>query len=136
MRGNRIHFLMDGESRLKDRESIIQHIKDFFVNLYAREDWDRPSLDKLAISTISEEDARWLEREFEEIEVRIANHDLGGDKAPGLDGFPMVFFQRFWEVTKVDIMKFMKEFHFRGKLSKSAGASFISLIPKLKELRI
>lgn len=107
MRGNIIHFLMDGDLQLEDRGSIIQHIKDFFVNLYEREERDRPPLDNLAFSNISEEDASWLERNFEEIEVRAAIVELGGDKAPGPDGFSMAFFQRFWEDTKADVMAFM-----------------------------
>lgn len=41
----------------------------------------------------------------------------------------MAFFQQFWDLLKEDIMDFM-EFHSRGKLSKSIGASFIALTPK------
>lgn len=38
MRTNIISFLMDGESKLEDRESIIKDIKDFFfVKLYTKE---------------------------------------------------------------------------------------------------
>ena len=54
----------------------------------------------------------------------------GGEKAPGPDGFPMVFFQRFWKDIKEDLLAFIKEFHVRGKLSRHLGASFITLIPK------
>lgn len=43
----------------------------------------------------------------------------------------MAFFQRFWEVTKAEIMAFMQEFDARGKLPKNVGASFIALIPKV-----
>jgi hypothetical protein len=53
-----------------------------------------------------------------------------GDKAPGLDGFSMAFFQKCWEVLKVDIMAVFKEFHRRGKFEKSFNATFVSLIPK------
>lgn len=57
---------------------------------------------------------------------------LAGDKAPGLDGFPMAFFLHFWVVLKDDIMDFMKEFHTGDKLLKTLWASFISLITKRK----
>lgn len=72
----------------------------------------------------------WLEREFEETKMQDAIFYFGSNKAPNLDGFPMTFFQRFWDVTKVDIMEFMREFHLSGKLSKNVGASFIAVIPK------
>ena len=71
-----------------------------------------------------------MEREFEEEEVGQAVFDLAGDKAPGLDGFPMAFFQRFCGMMKKDILAFMEEVHQRGKLSKGMGASFIVLVPK------
>lgn len=57
-----------------------------------------------------------------------------GDKAPGLDGFPIFFFQRFWHLLKEDVMAFIKEFHARGKLSKNLGASFIALISKMERV--
>lgn len=69
-----------------------------------------------------------MEREFEEEEVREAVFKMCGDKAPGLDGFPMFFFQRFWVDLKEEVMAFIKEFHVRGKLSKNLCASFIALI--------
>lgn len=64
--------------------------------------------------------------------MKDAVFDLGGDKEPGPDGFPMAFFQRFSEVTKGDIMVFMKDFHLRGCLPKNASTSFITLIHKKK----
>ena len=45
-------------------------------------------------------------------------------------GFPLVFFQRFWEDIKEDLKAFMKKLHARGKLSRHIGASFITLIAK------
>lgn len=91
---NKISFLMDGESKLDDRESIIRHINDFFVELYSKEDLNCPYLDNLAIADLCDESVVWLERPFEE-EVRAAVFVLGSDKASGPDGFPMAFFQRF-----------------------------------------
>lgn len=62
---------MVGDSRLEDREDIINHIDDFFT-LYANEEWDRPSLDNLAFATSRGDRVAWLEREFDEEEVRAA----------------------------------------------------------------
>lgn len=63
-------------------------------------------------------------------EVKAAVFNLKSDKAPGSDGFSISFFQRYWDLLRDDIMAFMKEFHLRGWLSKSIGASLIALIPK------
>ena len=129
-RTNKISIMMDGQKRLGKKEGIIKHIEEYFSSLYADEGWGRPSLDNLAFDAIETQKAQWLGREFEEEEVRQAVFDLAGDKAPGLDGFPMAFFQRFWVMLKRDILEFMEEFHLCGRLSKGTRASFIALVLK------
>lgn len=130
-RANRISHLMDGETRLQEnRKDIINHIKEFFVKLYSKEEWGRPSLDDLQSSSIGPEKASWLEREFVVEEVNDAVFYLGKDKAPGPNGFPIAFFQHFWTDFKEEVMAFMKEIHLTGKLSMNLGASFIALILK------
>lgn len=52
------------------------------------------------------------------------------EKAPGPDGFPMIFFQTFWEVLKGDIINTMSQFHSNQSFEKSFNATFIALIPK------
>jgi hypothetical protein len=72
-----------------------------------------------------------LERVFEEEEVRKVVSAMNGDKASGLDGFSMAFFQECWDVLRVDVMKVFSEFHARGLFEESLNASFIALIPKI-----
>lgn len=55
----------------------------------------------------------YLERPFTLEEVKKAVFDLGSDKAPGPDGFPMMFFKTFWEIVKVEVMKLCEDFFFR-----------------------
>ena len=95
-------------------------------HLFTKEDWHcRPTLDNLEFLKICAADVDQLEKDSKE-EVKQVVFTFGRDKAPGPDGF----FQIFWEVIKVDVMTFMKEFHDRGKLSKHFCASFIILIAK------
>jgi hypothetical protein len=61
-------------------------------------------VDGLSFDSIMESEARWLERAFEEEEVRKVVLAMNGDKAPGPDGFSMVFFQTCWDVLSCDIM--------------------------------
>jgi hypothetical protein len=75
-----------------------------------------------------------MEQEFEECEVWEVVTNFIGDKAPSPDGFTMEFFQKCWEVLKVDIIAVLKEFHNSGKFEKSLNATFISLIPKKAEV--
>jgi hypothetical protein len=88
-------------------------------------------VDGIFFDSISESDASWLERSFEEEEVRKVVSTMNGDKALGPNGFSMAFFQACWDVVSVDIMKVFYDFHGRGLFEKSLNASFISLIPKI-----
>ena len=56
--------------------------------------------------------------------------DLGKDKAPGPDGFTMAFWLFCWDLVKVEIMGFFKEFHEMGRFVKSLNATFLVLVPK------
>ena len=90
----------------------------------------RPVLDDVDFSSISMEDASWLDRPFEEEEVFGVINDFNGDKAPGSDGFSMVFFQFCWCVLKTVIMAVFHNFHTQAVFEKSLNSSFLALIPK------
>jgi hypothetical protein len=88
-------------------------------------------VDGLVFDPILDHEAGWLEREFEEEEVKKVVLAMEGDKVPGLDGFSIAFFYVCWEVVKEDIMKIFREFHAEGKFETTLNSTFISLIPKI-----
>jgi hypothetical protein len=88
-------------------------------------------VDGISFDSILESEASWLERAFEEDEVRKVVLAMNGDKALGLDGLSMAFFQACWDVLSLDIMKVFEDFHARGLFEKSLNVSFISLVPKI-----
>ena len=70
---------------------------------------------------------------FSEEEVKNAVWDCGGSKSPGPDGFNFNFIKSCWEVLKVDVMAAVQLFHTTGSLPKGCNASFIALIPKVRD---
>jgi hypothetical protein len=88
-------------------------------------------VDGIAFESISEFEAGWLERDFEEEEVKKVVSKMNGNKASGPEGFSMAFFQVYWDVLRMDIMKVFGALHARRMFEKSLNASFISLIPKV-----
>ena len=102
----------------------------FFRQLYSENVTHRPVLDDVESSRISEEDAIWLDRPFDEDEVFGVINGFNGDKAPGPDGFSMAFFQSCWSVLKKEIMDVFQNFHTQAVFEKSLNASFLALIPK------
>ena len=52
------------------------------------------------------------------------------DGAPGPDGFPFLFYQTFWEVIKVDLLRLINSF-WENKLDLDRlNYAMITLIPK------
>ncbi|XP_019244265.1 PREDICTED: uncharacterized protein LOC109224132 [Nicotiana attenuata] len=53
------------------------------------------------------------------------------DKAPGVDGFPIEFFNQQWEEVKDDVITDVLDFFQPGKLHKAINCTVITLIPKV-----
>ena len=129
-RVNSIDRLMVDEVLSSNPATIADCISQFYRRLYSEDMAHKPVLDDVDFSSISVEDASWLDRPFEEEEVFGVITDFHGDKAPGLDGFSMAFFQSCWSVLKTEIMAIFHNFHTQGVFEKSLNALFLALIPK------
>ena len=110
--------------------AIADCISQFYRQLYSEDVARRPILDNVDFSSFLVEDASWLDRPYKEEEVFGVTDDFNGDKAPGLDGFSMAFFQSCWGVLKTKIMVVFQNFHTRAVFEKSLNASLLALIPK------
>ncbi len=113
-----------------EQNAISDTITQFYTSLYTEQVGWRPKLDGLEFSMISADDVIWLERPFDVEEVEGVIKHFNGDKVPGPDGFPMVFFQKCWDFTRSDIMGVLNHFHESGTFVKSLNTTFLTLIPK------
>jgi hypothetical protein len=130
-RYNSIDSLMIEGNLSNNQVEISEHIVKYYQKLFEEQCQWRLKVDGLVFDQILDHEAGWLEREFEEEEVRKVVMTMEGDKARGPDGFSIAFFHFCWEVVKEDIMKIFKEFHAKGKFEASLNSTFISLIPKI-----
>ena len=89
------NLLVEGELT-SDPNSIAACISHFYKQLYSKNEGQRPVLDEVEFSMISEEEAAWLKRPFEEEEVYGVIQGCNGDKSPRPDGFSMAFFKACW----------------------------------------
>ena len=72
----------------------------------------------------------WLERPFDEEEVKEAVFDCDGSKTPGPDGFSITVFQTQWDTVKNDIIKVFQEFYTSDIINAISNETYICLIPK------
>ncbi len=63
-------------------------------------------------------------------EIKIATFQLGGDKAPGPDGFSLRFYQKFWGILQDDIYRIFDDLYSGNLNSGPIEYSFIFLVPK------
>ncbi|KAL5717614.1 amidase [Ranunculus cassubicifolius] len=131
-RMNSVSKLMIEGELVEDRKKIEKHVAGFFKNLYKEPKSWRPRLEGLEFKKIAEEEKDRLEEVILEKEVKEAIDGLGGEKAPGPDGFPIIFFKKCWDFMKEDIMKVVDEFQFEGFLDWRLNHMFIRLIPKVE----
>ena len=62
--------------------------------------------------------------------IWAAISELHGDKAPGLDGYPIAFRSLCWDFVKNEVLGFFKGFQDQSRFVKSLNATFPVLIPK------
>nr|GEV88392.1 hypothetical protein [Tanacetum cinerariifolium] len=67
-------------------------------------------------------------------EIWDAIFSMGNDKAPGSDGYSVVFFKEAWDIIAQDVIKDIKEFFVSGVLLKELNHTIIALIPKVDTL--
>ena len=82
-------------------------------------------------------DAWFMESNFKELVKDKWNsyvvRQCDGSKSPGPDGFNLSFIQKNWETLKEDIYAAVSQFHESGIIPKGCNASFIALIPKVRD---
>jgi hypothetical protein len=109
---------------------------DFYKNLFAKEPdvgvklgsnfWE----DK---DKVSEEENSQLLAPFSESEIKEVIFSCYSEGAPGPDGLPFLFYQKFWDLIKKDLVEMFEDFH-NGKLDLyRLNCALVTLIPKVDD---
>lgn len=79
---------------------------------------------------ITDDNNRKLMEPFTEAEVRAALYQMHPNKAPGMDGFSALFFQKNWDMIKTDVCEEILRFLNTGELDGGLNVTQIVLLPK------
>ncbi len=130
---NRITNISDGSSSLSDSVDIANHLLWFFRNQLGVKIIPGASIDLHLLYGGEALDLSPLHAPFSAEEVLRAVSSSPPEKAPGPDGFPMLFYQQFWDIIKDDVLGVF-EGYFSGAINlASVNTSWICLIPKKSE---
>lgn len=92
-----ISLLKDGDANLSHTEDIESHVLNYFTNIFsATETYEENDLpDQYIPQLVTSEDNDIITAMPLPAEIHKAVFDLGSDSAPGPDGFPGHFYQKF-----------------------------------------
>ncbi|XP_060200359.1 uncharacterized protein LOC132628609 [Lycium barbarum] len=118
-------------SLIEDVDSVAAQAVNFFHKQFTHEgvSEDSPIFHHIQ-EQIKEEDNIPLTAQPTMEEVKRALFELNGDSACGPDGFSGIFYQKCWEVIKVDVYSVVKAFFEGQTLPKSITHTNLVLLPK------
>ncbi|GKD65486.1 RNA-directed DNA polymerase, eukaryota, reverse transcriptase zinc-binding domain protein [Tanacetum coccineum] len=73
-----------------------------------------------------------LDKDTSVEEIKNAVWDCGSSKAPGPDGFSFLFFLKYWDLLKDDVVEFISSLLTSGQMPLGSNSAFNTLIPKRK----
>ena len=128
-----ITSLQGHEGEVTDQKEMLTIATGFYKTLFGYE--AKPNIHLKSSfwndeEKLSEEENTMLSSPLSEEEIRTAIFDSYADGAPGPDGFPFLFYQRFWDLIKNDFMALVKDFE-EGRLDiNRLNYVMLILIPK------
>ncbi|GAU44274.1 hypothetical protein TSUD_135150 [Trifolium subterraneum] len=109
------------------RQAVVSHFESHFKATIV----ERPGVDNLSFKRLNQFERSSLTTPFTVAEVKATVWDCDNYKIPGPDGINFGFIKDFWNELQGDVMRFISEFHWNDKLTKSLNSTFIALIPKI-----
>ncbi len=127
---NHISQISDGTSSFSSPVDIANHLRSFFSSQLGGRFAPSASINLHQLYGGPLPDLSLLHAPFTIEEVSRAVFSLAPEKAPGPDGFPMLFYQICWDTIKEDVMGVFEGF-FSGALNlDSVNSIWICPIPK------
>ena len=101
----------DSGEWITDRREIQKHFVEKFKTLFNEEEVDFPkNLDNLITPCITEEENTELCRIPTQSEIKKELFQMQSLKAPGLDGFPVLFYKKYWAIVGEFVIRAVTSF--------------------------
>jgi hypothetical protein len=135
MQEKRIECLQGSNGLVYDTPEILMIVASYYKELFKKEDrgvvflddnfWDLE--ERILVAENLE-----LESPFSDMEVKSAVFDSYSEGAPGPDGLPFLFYQKFWNVIKEDLMNLVRDFQIGDLDLFRINFATLTLIPKME----
>uniref|UniRef100_A0A803PV25 Reverse transcriptase domain-containing protein n=1 Tax=Cannabis sativa TaxID=3483 RepID=A0A803PV25_CANSA len=117
-----------------DKVLVCRIVEDYYEKLFTSSDINESVLNEVLsvvqpkVSSVMNND---LLAEFGEEEVIRAVKEMNPTKAPGADGLPALFYQKFWSKLKVDVVAVSLNVLNNGADLQCLNDTVVALIPKV-----
>lgn len=133
-RRNHISKIQDTEGNYRvQEEGIREVVVDYFSSLFSK---SRPEVDMSQMEVIGQRVtpgmAQVLEAPYTMEEIKLALDEMHPCKSPGPDGFPALFYKRYWDLVGVRVCNMVLEFLSNGYMPDMLNYTYVVLIPKKK----
>ena len=135
---NKIQKVKDnGGHEVYDKEQVKEVFVRYFSHLFNDPTPSTPMFSIFSQTDLFEDrlnpnETQCLITPIEEDEIKAALFSLHPNKAPGPDGFNGFFHRVCWDIIQSDFVRAVKFFFITNRMSFSANATSIALIPKVK----
>ena len=109
-RNNYLKGVMVSGTWFHKPSKVKEEVKAFFSQRFQESSYHRLRLDGICFQKISQHQNDRLTACFQEDEIKQAIWDCGSDKSPGPDGLNFNFIKQFWQLLKLDMLRFLDEF--------------------------
>ncbi|KAK3198275.1 hypothetical protein Dsin_021690 [Dipteronia sinensis] len=120
--------LKDAEDRQVEERAVRDWLAKLKNELLNAEDILETFATEAALSKTKQKMRTYLDTEFTGAEVRRAVFDMGPMKAPGIDGLPALFYQKFWGIIGQNVVETIAN-RFRKALDEVISESQSAFIP-------
>jgi len=130
---NEVKGVQVGDQWCEEPQVVRREARALFEERFvARHDFG-VRLDNVQFKKLTEEESASIVSSITEEEVKEAIWMCEGSKSPGPYGFNFNFIKHNWETIKHDVLAVIQSFEESGIISKGCNASFIALVPKVRD---
>ena len=122
---------------LESTDSIEHYIYKYYEKLYKDEHYNESVQNEfleLITNKLDNNDREILGINVTSDEIYSALKNLNTNKAPGLDGIPAEFYQKFWKIIKNEIVQIIRNIINGTLLINNQRKAIITLLPKGRDL--
>jgi hypothetical protein len=99
-------------------------------HLFGRSQVCNMTLDPTGVDKNSEDDKAFMSSPFTLDELKEVVFGMEPNKAAGPDGFNAEFYQKFWEIVKMDLLILLNNFHNNELNINNLNHGVVTLVPK------